>query len=1414
MFCKGTSCECVPGFADCDGKAETGCETDLLANPAHCGTCNTACAAANATASCLGGKCAYSCAAGFSDCDGKADNGCESPVPVCGQCSPETDAALCARAGASCASITAKDNCGALRTAYCGACPQGSVCGTGAPNVCAPACAPESDAAFCGRLGAECGGAVGTDNCGTVRVLDCGGCSGGLVCGAQAPGRCGRPYCAPEPDATLCARLGKNCGPVTATDSCGTSRTLSCGSCEAPQTCGARLAGRCGVAACTAESDAAFCARRGLDCGTVSGADNCGDQRSVSCGTCSGGKACGVQYPNVCGTLTCQPEPDYGLCARLGRECGSLTAADNCGQTRTVSCGGCPQGEVCGVVSAGQCDVCPSESDATFCSRQWKDCGIFSGTDNCGQPRTADCGTCTGQVCGAQTPNVCGTPAACASAVDLAAYAIGAGSYYYSGSVAQTALTPGTCGGGYGRERLFSFTVSADSRVQIQAQSSALYPTVYVRRMCNQASGELACSYSGGHTSSIDLPFVAAGTFLYIVADSTSSSGSFTLTVQTSSASCASESDPAFCSRLGKDCGTVVAPDNCGRSRSAACGTCVDPQVCGALTANVCGTPGQGQPPGGPCEIAAECMGWPGGTPLCDTESGAGGCLISGCNPSNPDSCPSGAFCVEGYCYPQCSGTGTCAREGFQCYEGYGPTGVCWFGSCQTENDAAFCQRTGAACGQKSGSDNCGNPRQAYCGACPEGSVCGAQTPNQCGSGGGGAPTCAQPGDLNAAPVGGGVYRVTGTTSGTSALVPTCNSSNHTAPEAVYALYVAARSSVVVDTRTSGYDTVLFVRTECQNQATDLGCNDDGGGGGTSLVSLGDVAAGTTLYVVVDGYRASQGSYVLTAAVTPLGASSAKDITRFTLLGVDGTINGTDILVVLPAGSDVSYVGATIEVSAGATVDPVSGRPMDFRNGPVTYTVTAEDGTTKTYTVVVQVRSAGGAPGAACETPDQCAGWNGHGGECMSADDTGTRQACLVPGCQPGNPDTCPAGSYCVATEVENYCFAQCDAAGECQREGLVCYQEPGLGPSGVCWFPQNTCTPESDAAFCERQGLACGIFAGPDNCGVSRRAFCGGCEPGSSCGTSAPNQCGPDSEAHFTCTDPEFLNAHPTGEWTYQAQGTTSGSSGTYGSCGGNQAPDAVFALFVPVRASVEVDTHGTGFDSVLYARGSCADTGTQIGCNDDAGTGDVTSKLAAGALADVAAGTVLYVFVDGYDSSAQGAYTLTARLTPLSTCTPESDTTFCLRQEKNCGTFSGTDNCGQPRSTDCGTCYDPGDVCGLRTPNVCGTPGGGGEPGAPCASDADCADHLPGQRRCAQGGNPPNAGERACVVAFASCATASCPEGTTCIDISNAGVCIEQCISNSCTRGAAMSCFSQIPPAGVCWFPDGYLTLPSGQP
>jgi len=84
---------------------------------------------------------------------------------------------------------------------------------------------------------------------------------------------------------------------------------------------------------------------------------------------------------------------------------------------------------------------------------------------------------------------------------------------------------------------------------------------------------------------------------------------------------------------------------------------------------------------------------------------------------------------------------------------------------------------------------------------------------------------------------------------------------------------------------------------------------------------------------------------------------ASKDITSFKITNTDpasiGTLGPDTVTVIVPHGTDVSYLETDIVIS-GASVSPASGEGQDF-SSPVEYTVTAADGSTKTYTVTVIV---------------------------------------------------------------------------------------------------------------------------------------------------------------------------------------------------------------------------------------------------------------------------------------------------------------------------------------------------------------------------------------------------------------------------------------------------------------------------
>jgi len=81
---------CPMGFADCDGMAANGCETDTRTNFNHCGGCGMRCPSPGAMPACTLGHCGIVCFDGSGNCDSNDANGCEVDLQRdrynCGTC--------------------------------------------------------------------------------------------------------------------------------------------------------------------------------------------------------------------------------------------------------------------------------------------------------------------------------------------------------------------------------------------------------------------------------------------------------------------------------------------------------------------------------------------------------------------------------------------------------------------------------------------------------------------------------------------------------------------------------------------------------------------------------------------------------------------------------------------------------------------------------------------------------------------------------------------------------------------------------------------------------------------------------------------------------------------------------------------------------------------------------------------------------------------------------------------------------------------------------------------------------------------------------------------------------------------------------------------------------------------------------
>jgi hypothetical protein len=89
----------------------------------------------------------------------------------------------------------------------------------------------------------------------------------------------------------------------------------------------------------------------------------------------------------------------------------------------------------------------------------------------------------------------------------------------------------------------------------------------------------------------------------------------------------------------------------------------------------------------------------------------------------------------------------------------------------------------------------------------------------------------------------------------------------------------------------------------------------------------------------------------------PIPQSTDNNITSFVFATlspvVTATSNGTALSAVVLASTNLANLTPTITLPAGASIEPASGVAQNFTN-PVTYTVTAENGQTQTYTITVK----------------------------------------------------------------------------------------------------------------------------------------------------------------------------------------------------------------------------------------------------------------------------------------------------------------------------------------------------------------------------------------------------------------------------------------------------------------------------
>lgn len=364
---------CNTGWADCNGRADDGCETSVR-SLTSCGGCGVPCARDHAAESCTTGVCTLgACDPGWGNCDGNATNGCETDLGVtvahCGTCGNNCGAnAVCVSGGCMCAPSYLDctgdgPGCGtAFGTSACGACgavcSPGESCDAGGRCACGGTTGSAGTGAVCRTPNDRCCGSTCVDS--DLDEQNCGGC--GRVCGPSEVCNAQRCTCGPESGGVgagaVCSMSETCCGPagcVTTSTStahcggcgvtCGANESCSGGRCQCGGTSGsvgggaACSAGRscCGGACVDTSTDEANCGMCGRTCGA-------GETCSGGVCTCGSGAACGAGQ-TCCGGTCRTTSTDTANCGGCGIACNT---------NETCMGGRCCCGSSCATVGSGQ----------------------------------------------------------------------------------------------------------------------------------------------------------------------------------------------------------------------------------------------------------------------------------------------------------------------------------------------------------------------------------------------------------------------------------------------------------------------------------------------------------------------------------------------------------------------------------------------------------------------------------------------------------------------------------------------------------------------------------------------------------------------------------------------------------------------------------------------------------------------------------------------------------------------------------------------------------------------------------------------------------------------------------------------------------------------------------------------------
>jgi len=396
-------------------------------------------------------------------------------------------------------------------------------------------------------------------------------------------------------------------------------------------------------------------------------------------------------------------------------------------------------------------------------------------------------------------------------------------------------------------------------------------------------------------------------------------------------------------------------------------------------------------------------------------------------------------------------------------------------------------------------------------------------------------------------------------------------------PEQVFEFTLEVNARIEINSDGSSFDTVVHVTDACPG-GRELACDDDGGDGLQSLVAF-DAIAGTTYFVVVNGYDdADIGDIVVNFA-------------------------GVEICV-----GDDECPGDQI-CAAGVCVEPPCMADADCPEGQICRVGACEVPPPPLCGGALDMPAFGDYLGNNAGAPDQIDGSCG-------AFDEGSETVFTFQLDEPADVVLDTSG---VAFDTVLSVWRDCDGAD------LFCDDDGGDGTASRIEFRSEPGVRYYVVA--EAYGIGEGdiplsftgeIFVPPEPLPICDAACAGAC-------------------VNAICTDPvpaacegaTLADAVP-GDWDGNTAALVNQHDGTCANTG--DAPDDILVIVMPEDSVVTASTAGSGFDTVLYVLEAC---GVEVACNDD------NVGLQSSVTFDADRGVPYYIVVDGYDGNS-GAFAL----------------------------------------------------------------------------------------------------------------------------------------------------------------------------